>query len=157
MAKGRPADPTRAKRGTGNRPLVGQKAAKEVVVFDEPQLPEPPSNLTETGKAMFRRVVDELAGRGYRDSDLAAVELLCVSYERFTQAREALDKYGLVLRGTRGIVMNPLIRVEKDSAATYLRFAEQLGLTPAARLRLGLMQIAGQSMLASLNSDLDRP
>jgi hypothetical protein len=50
---------------------------------------------------------------------------------------------------------NPAIKVEKDAAATFLRLAEQYGLTLAARLRLGLMQLAGESMLASLDRDLD--
>jgi phage terminase small subunit len=52
-------------------------------------------------------------------------------------------------------MVNPLVKVERDMAATYMRISNDFGLTIAARLRLGLIQLAGQSILQSLNADLD--
>lgn len=43
-----------------------------------------------------------------------------------------------------------MLKVEKDTAATYLRLAETLGLSPAARARLGFIHIAGQSLLVDI-------
>ena len=37
----------------------------------------------------------------------------------------------------------------------YLKLANALGLSPEARVRLDLMQIAGQSLLATLKAELD--
>ncbi len=52
---------------------------------------------------------------------------------------------------------NPSIKIQKDAAATMLRYAETLGLTPAARIRLGLMEISGMSLLSTLNQAIDKP
>ena len=48
-----------------------------------------------------------------------------------------------------------LLKIEKDATATYLRLAEQYGLTLASRMRLGLMTLVGESMLGALNRDLN--
>ena len=69
---------------------------------------------------------------------------------RNRQARAIVGKIDLLVKGEKGPVVNPLLKVEKDTAATYLRLAETLGLSPAARARLGLMHIAGQSLLVDI-------
>lgn len=161
MAKGRPADPTRAKRQTGHRPKPGEakpaKAAAAVVVAP-PSLPpefEPPADLTPEAQAMYRRVVAELAPRGLREADLEALAMMCHSASIHYEARRQIAATGVLVKGPRGPMVNPLIRVARDEANTYLRLANEFGLTLAARLRLGLMQLAGESIVASLNRDLD--
>jgi hypothetical protein len=37
-----------------------------------------------------------------------------------------------------------------------LRFADAFGLTAASRIRLALVEVAGMSLLASLNAGLDK-
>lgn len=161
MAKGRPADPTRAKRQTGNRPKPGEakpaKAAAAVVVAPSGLPPEfePPADLTTEAQAMYRRVVAELAPRGLREADLEALAMMCHSASIHYEARRQIAATGVLVKGPRGPMVNPLIRVARDEANTYLRLANEFGLTLAARLRLGLMQLAGESIVASLNRDLD--
>jgi phage terminase small subunit len=60
----------------------------------------------------------------------------------------------MLVKGQRGPMVNPLLKVERDEAATYLRLAETLGLTPVARLRLGLITLAGASILAGIDAEL---
>lgn len=154
MAKGRPADPTRARRGTGNRPKPNEAKVTDIIVPPHDPFPVP-AHLDDEGKEMFLRVVNELSARGLREADLAAVEMLVTAYQRHQEARRWIDKQGILVRGQRGAMVNPLLKIEKDSAATYLRLADAFGLTLASRLRLGLMQLAGESMLSALNADLD--
>lgn len=157
MTKGRPADPTRAKRGTGHRPAPGQKPA--VVAVPEqvrPALPEPPADLPAEAQDMFRRVVAELMPRGLREADLEAISMMCYSAHIHYEARKRIAETGVLVKGLRGPMVNPLIKVARDEANTYLRLANEFGLTLAARLRLGLMQLAGESIVASLNADLDQ-
>lgn len=104
---------------------------------------------------MFRRVVTELAPRGLRDADLESIAMMCYSAHVHRQAREKIAETGILVKGPRGPMVNPLVKVARDEAATYLRLANEFGLTLASRLRLGLMQLAGESILSSLNRDLD--
>lgn len=156
MAKGRPADPTRAKRGTGNRPKPGEaKIAKEVAVIDH--LPQPPAGLPAPAQEMFRRIVAELHPRGLRDADIDAVAMLAHSAWLHQEARARIAESGLLVKGPRGPMVNPLIKVAREEAQVYLRLSDSFGLTISSRLRLGLMQLAGEGMLASLNKELDTP
>lgn len=106
---------------------------------------------------MFQRVVAELAPRGLRDSDIEAISMMCHSAWMHQEARRLIVQQGMLVKGPRGPMPHPLIKIARDEANTYLRLANEFGLTLAARLRLGLMQLAGESVLASLNKDLDGP
>lgn len=166
MARGRPADPKRATRGTGHRPKPGEaKIAKTgesdlPAVVETPAVPmiQAPADLAPEAQAMFRRVVAELSPKGLREADLEAVAMMVYSAHVHYEARRLIAEQGVLVPGPRGtMVVNPLIKVARDEANTYLRLANEFGLTLAARLRLGLMQLAGESMLESMSKDLDKP
>lgn len=89
-------------------------------------------------------------------ADLPLVEMLVMAAHRHRQARAIIGKIDLLVNGERGPMLNPLLRIEKEAAATYLRLAETLGLSPAARARLGLMHIAGQSLLVDIAERVNR-
>jgi P27 family predicted phage terminase small subunit len=65
--------------------------------------------------------------------DLAVLSAYCESYGRW---RAAIELRGHGLIGPDGRV-NPLIRIERQAALDMLKFGSELGLTPAARTRLG--------------------
>lgn len=151
MAKGRPPDPTRAKRQTGHRPLPGQAKPVEVMpaaAFDT----GPPASIPEDAHELWTIACDELAAKGLTAADLPLLEMMVTAAHRNRQARRILDKAGPMIqnRETGKLYSNPMLKVEKETAATYLRLAETLGLSPAARARLGFLHIAGQSMLVDI-------
>lgn len=115
----------------------------------------PPADLPAAVHDMWNTVVNELAARGIRQSDLEGVRIMVMAAHRSRQASAFIEEWGLMVETERGPQPNPMLKIEKDQAATFLRYAEAFGLTLSARLRLGLMQLAGQSLLASLNDDLD--
>ena len=152
----RKADPTRARRQTGNRPKPGEaKPAKEIAVLPAVEIFQPPPDLPEQAQEMFAKVVSELAPRGLRESDLESIAMMCYSAHVHREARRQISATGVLVKGPRGPMVNPLIKVARDEANTYLRLANEFGLTLAARLRLGLMQLAGESILSALNRELD--
>lgn len=159
MTKGRPVDPTRANRGTGNRPKPGEAKKVRPVVPVEVAPPEsfPPTALVPAEvHDVWRAVVSDLGGaNNMRASFLPAIEAYCMAVYTHAQAAANIAEYGVLVKGTNGPVANPLLKVQKDAAASMLRFAETLGLTPAARIRLGLMEITGMSLLSTLNATLD--
>lgn len=162
MTRGRPADPTRNRRGTGNRPAQGTpqvvKAAPVVLASASPERFVPPASLPEVVHPVWRAIIDDLGGANHmRDSYLPAVQAYCEAVYIHAEASANIHQFGILVKGTNGTPMaNPLIRVQKDAAATMLRYAETLGLTPAGRIRLGLMEITGMSLLGSLHDSLDR-
>lgn len=164
MAKGRPADPTRARRGTGNRAKPGEaKKVKQELVLpgtNAVQVSEPyppPVDLPVEVHDVWRAAVSDLGGANHmRESFMPALSAYCNAVYIHAQAVANIQQYGVLVKGKDGLpVANPLLKVQKDAAATMLRFAETLGLTPAARIRVGLMEVTGMSLLAGLNSVLD--
>ena len=159
MPKGRPPDPTRARRGTGHRPTASElvPAAAASPVLEEAPAFKIPATLPPEGREMFDRIVEELGPRGLRPVDLESLEMMCHAAYAHRKAREFVVTHGVMVSVHGRILPNPALKVARDEAAAYTRIAQEYGLTLAARLRLGLMQLAGESMLASLSNDLDRP
>lgn len=163
MAKGRPPDPARARRGTGNRPKPGEaKKVKPLVpvigsaVAVSEAFP-PPADLPEAVHEVWRAAVADLGGANHmRDSFIPTLAAYCQAVYVHAQASANIAQYGVLVRGQNGVpAANPLLKIQKDAAATMLRYAETLGLTPAARIRVGLMEVTGMSLLAGINATLD--
>lgn len=155
--KGRPKKPTRSRTRTGNRRKPNE-APKLATVTNLPgrviEAP-PPDDLPEACKAMWEIIVGELAHRNLNPADLEAIRQLVTAAYRARQAAAEINRLGILVQGERGPMVNPLCKLERDATMTYLRLAEQYGLTIASRLRLGLMALAGETVLSALNEDLD--
>lgn len=157
---GRPVDPTRSRRRTGHRRKPDEAPLSNVVALrtgDYDQPPPAPADLPDAAHEMWDVAVAELHHRGLKPTDLEAIRLMCMAALRARQAAQDIAQYGLVVQGERGPMKNPMLAVEKDSTFTYLRIAEQYALTFASRLRLGVVQLQGQSMAAQLAASLDEP
>lgn len=157
---GRPKDPTRERRQTGHRRKPGEAPKLSVVPFqteESIEYPPPPEDLEKAAHPIWNVAVAELAHRGLRAPDLEAVRQLCTMALRSRQASAEVAKHGLMVQGAYGPIANPMIRVERDASAAYIRLATEFGLTFASRLRLGLFQLAGQSLTEQLTASLDAP
>jgi P27 family predicted phage terminase small subunit len=162
MPKGRKPDPTRAKRGTGNRPKPGEAKKVKAVVsvpgspIAVPESFPPPAELPVAVHDVWRSAVSDLGGANHmRESYVPTLNAYCQAVYIHTQASANIAQFGVLVKGPNGPMPNPLIRVQKDAASTMLRLAETLGLTPAARIRVGLMEVTGMSLLAGINATLD--
>lgn len=160
--KGRKPDPTRAKRGTGNRPKPGEAKPSKAVssVFAVPVPVEafpPPDTLPAAVHEVWRACVSDLGGANHmRPSFLPQLVAYCQAVYVHEEASLNILRTGTLVSINGKPTPNPLLKVQKDAAATMLRFSETLGFTPAARIRLGLMEVTGMSLLAGLNAGLDR-
>ena len=165
MTKGRKPDPSRARRGTGNRPQAGEakKVKPEIVVpgtgtdLTKADPFPPPPELPEEVHAVWRSAVEDLGGANHmRASYIPTLSAYCNAVYIHAQAAANIQQYGLLVKGSGGApVTNPLVRVQKEAAATMLRYAETLGLTPSARVRVGLMEVTGMSLLQGINVALE--
>lgn len=152
MKKGRKTKPTSLKLLDGNpgkRPLP----ENEPIPLDASK-PTPPSHLNEYALEEWNRVCDGLHAMGILfNIDMAILAAYCVSYSRWKQAEEILNnlrehgtKIEALIQVTHhgNMIPHPLVGVSNTAARDVLRYASQLGITPAARAGLGVKPKAGE-------------
>lgn len=76
---------------------------------------------------------------------------LCSALGVARQARETVEAEGVFVTGAKGgLVTHPAWRVQRDATVLALRIAEQYGLSPSARARLGLSEMRRRSLYEEL-------
>ena len=133
--RGRKPTPTAIKLLEGNpgkRPLNANEPKPEK------KAPSCPKWLEPEAKKEWRRLAKKMEQLGVlTEVDMAAFAGYCQAYARWKEAEEFITQHGSILRTKSGYVQ-PVPQV--SIAQTYLkimnRFAEQFGLTPAARSRI---------------------
>ena len=134
MAKGRKPTPTELNRLIGN-------PSKRPMNDREPQftagVPHCPEWLDAEAKAIWHRVVPELAGCGLLTlADEGVLLGYCVAYGQLVQAERVIARDGITAETEKSIKVHPAVSV-KSQALTQLRsFGSELGLSPVARTRL---------------------
>jgi P27 family predicted phage terminase small subunit len=110
--------------------------------FAPPELPE---YLTPDEKEVWLRTVELLRPlRILEKIDGAVLCAYCCSYVRWQKAEKEIRKEssksakaGLVSLGANGgYVINPLVNISRRCQADMVAYAAQLGMTPAARMRV---------------------
>lgn len=136
--------------------MPGQVTTKaELVLLPADEGPPPPAHLSDDGKEIWREAVRRLGGK----VDPADVFVLEAMVEQFLVMREAAEyrrRFGMLQETPAGTYqVAPWVRVQRDASLAFLRLAEQLGLTRLARTRLGVLNAAGQTLVAQLMRELD--
>jgi P27 family predicted phage terminase small subunit len=99
--------------------------------------PEPPSHLDAEERALFLEMV-EAAGPILDLADGLLVESAVAMLETARAARRVIATQGLLVTNRHGAtVPNPAVRVERDALAELRLVLSSLGMSPAARARLG--------------------
>lgn len=157
--RGRKPKPTEVKIREGN---PGKRPIPQPVIVggraDVAQMTVP-SGLQVEGKKLWNEVVPYLAEVGMLDIvDRTALELMCVQYDRITQARRKIKREGVMIRGsTHNTVQHPGLAIEREATRLFMSIAEQFGLTPVARSRLGLAEVHRRSLESELERDIGKP
>jgi P27 family predicted phage terminase small subunit len=141
--RGKKPKPSHLKLVTGNpgkRPLPANEPKPEIII------PPVPRELCDDGKLEWGRVSVELHRLGLlSEIDRAALTAYCASYGlwvrtmRKLREMEAADEAfrGLMIFSAKGnLISNPLIGIANKAASDVVRYAEQFGMTPAARARV---------------------
>ena len=160
--RGRKPDPDAARRGTahhGAKPAEPLPAEWSGALTPAQAMSLPlPKGLPRTKalRSLWQTLLCEIARTELRAGDLPLVEDLMVAAYRRTQASLLVAKLGLLVKGPRGPVKNPMLKEERDWMMTYDRLAQRLGLSVESRVRLRLMEITGSSMLATLAREAEQ-
>lgn len=102
---------------------------------------------------LFLRAVEEV-GDKLTDFDLHLLYEMADHFWNAEQARADVRENGLKVSTEWGDRPNPMLKVSRDESAAAMRIAERYALTFADRLRAGIMQLAGQTMLAQLHTEM---
>ena len=146
--RGRPPKPLERHRRDGTYRRDRHGDGLPVLVGGRPFELEPPADLPPAALEVWRLVVPELVTVGLVDRvDVPALVVMCTAYARMVEAGELVAAHGLVVESTRGTaIVNPAAKVERDASLLFLRYAEQFGLTPSARARLGLAGLKARTL-----------
>lgn len=125
---------------------------------DHETIPAPPSHLTEDGQQVWRLVLSGVRWR--KDVDLLAVARFTELFEERQLARAALLQHGMLqtepIVTPRGDVVgqrltaNPAVSILASTDRSLDSLSAQLGLSPAARARLGLEATAAELKAAEI-------
>lgn len=132
----------RVLKGNGvDKDVAGRRVRPQPMAV--PQVPVMPDWLPQRAAEMWQRVTPELKRLQLVSSlDLAALEGFCVAYARWRDAQDMLAQDGLTQVGQKGeVVRHPCTTIAKQFAEEMRYLAVQLGLTPAARLRMTLPEV----------------
>ena len=149
MRRGRKPIPTEIKILEGN-------PGKRPLNTHEPKplkkAPPCPKWLEAEAKKEWRRLAKTLEAMGVlTEADMAAFAGYCQSYARWKEAEGRITDRGLVIRTPSGYPQQvPYISIAQQYLKLMQQFAEQFGLTPAARSRI----IAGNGENAAAD-DMD--
>ena len=145
MGKGRKPKPPALRIVEGNpghRPIP-------VVPEPGPGVPNPPTTLCREARAEWRRVVDYLAEAGLCVVDRAALSTYCELWAEVQETRRLLRQEGRSYVSDNGnLRQNPLVPIHQTALAQMRYYMGELGLTPAARVKLGGMPDSGHDAMS---------
>ena len=115
--------------------------------------PDCPDWLPKDARAEWERVVPALSKIGLlSEVDQAALASYCLAVANLRSATEALAASGSTTFTTdKGYVgKHPAVTVQREAMQTVLKFAQEFGLTPAARDRLDIKPATAGSEVGSV-------
>lgn len=133
-------------------------AIEPVLVAGRPEdeFDQPPDDLPHDAQHFWRDTVSRLVEVGMLDLvDSAALRMLATQYARWRQAGRVVAADGHFARGSVGQLReHPALKIEREAHVLYLKTAEQFGLTPMARTRLGLAELHRRSLHSEMEHAL---
>jgi P27 family predicted phage terminase small subunit len=121
-----------------NRRLGHSHATGQRVTVARPPMPRA---LQGEARAECNRVVPELEEIGMLATvDRSVLIRYCTAWADWVELDGLLQKSGKLIRGQKGnLVRNPLLIVRNDIEAVLSDLGKQLGLSPGARIRAGIV------------------
>lgn len=119
-------------------------------------IPEPPEDLSDDARRLWSELWTGFSGVLSAELDRATVERLCDLADERAVLRRALEEHGPLLEepivtpkgdvvGTR-LVANPAAKQLREVDKQLTALSDRLGLSPAARARLGLTIAHAQAL-----------
>jgi P27 family predicted phage terminase small subunit len=133
--RGRRPKPTRLKVLTGN---PGKRPLNHEEPRPTPEIPDCPSELGPAARREWDRLVGELGKlRLLTNLDRAALAAYCGAYALWSEATEAIQKFGTMVKSPSGYpIQSPYVSIANRQAELMMRISAEFGFTPASRSRI---------------------
>lgn len=124
--------------------LLAGNPGKRALNKNEPKapaaLPRCPQHIQGLARQRWHSVGRLLLSMGvFTEADKTALELYCVTYQRWVEAEAQVKELGSVVRGEKGnVVQNPYLAVATKAAQELRAILAEFGMTPSSRSRLSL-------------------
>jgi P27 family predicted phage terminase small subunit len=156
--RGRKPKPVEQRRLEGGRDVSHRAVAEPLLVAGRPahEFDEPPDDLPRDAREFWRSTVSRLIEVGMLDLvDDVALRMLSTQYARWCQAGRVVAVDGHFVRGSVGQLReHPAVKIEREAHGLFVKTAEQFGLTPMARTRLGLAELHRRSLHTEMEQAL---
>lgn len=121
-------------RRRNKRPKLGERR----IDVARPSLP---AGLAGEARAEWRRIVPQLEAAGLLAKlDRSVLIRYCTAWADWCELDEQLKATSKVIRGSKGqLIRNPLWIMRKEAEETLSDLGRQLGLSPNARIRVGVV------------------
>lgn len=141
--KGRPPKPNEVKRAMGN---PGGRPLDDPITIGGRDDVVAPGWLDPVARAVWDSLATEMQAAGVLDTvDVEMMAQFCVACAVARKAATQMND-NVAATGARGAVKDPAITAWKDAVAVQRQLAEQFGLTPSARARLGMAGVQGAAV-----------
>lgn len=103
---------------------------------------EAPIYFTKAQKEIWQETISQMEEAGiFKEGDLRTIEIYCIQVSIFREAMSQVNRDGVINKYTSqnkitNIVKSPALAVAEKASAQMLKYANSLGLTPAAWKRL---------------------
>ena len=134
---GRKATPSALKKLRGADPrFINDEQPR----FSAPASIRPPAILGPAGKKHWKELAPLLVEHDLLTTgDLALFTQLCIAHEIALEARKVMKDEGMFRRDEEGVQRkHPGLQVWRDALTAYTKLANEFGLSPAAREKLGV-------------------
>jgi|SRR3990172_8314970 len=137
--RGRKPIPTHLKVIAGN---PGKRSINTAEPEPRKKTPGCPKHLNGAAKAEWRSVSRKLARYGLlSEIDGAALAGYCDAYGRWAEASVQLQKFGMIMKGTKSaLIQSPYLVIVNRALDQMRSFLVEFGMTPSSRSR---MTVAG--------------
>lgn len=100
-------------------------------------VPTPPQELSEEVQKVWDKLVQDLEAMNMLTGvDSMQMMAYCEAAALHMRASRTIAQSPILVQGDKGLVINKAILVREKAAKDLLRFAQEFGLTPAARTRV---------------------
>ena len=123
----------------------GKRAITKDIMEAVSAVPEPPDLLTDSAKVEWERMGRILVNLNMLSAvDTVILSAYCQSFARWADAEEAIAKMALKDEITHGLmiitkngnaIQNPLVGISNRAKSDAVKYASEMGMTPAARAR----------------------
>ena len=135
--RGRRPKPTRLKILTGN---PGKHPLNQNEPRPSPEIPDCPPELGPVARREWDRLVAELEKlKLLTNLDRAALAAYCGAYALWSEATEAIQKFGTMVKSPSGYpIQSPYVSIANRQAELMMRISSEFGFTPASRSRIAV-------------------